>query len=109
MEEIFKWIKEYWTVVIGVGGLVIYMSKLGIGLKQNDEFHQRHQREFEIHKAEEHALIEDLRSKYESLASAFHNTEVEQGKMLASIQTTLEFIQKQQEQLLAKIEKIVGN
>jgi len=109
MDEIFKWLKEYWTVIIGVGGLVIYMTRLGIGLKQNDEFHERHQKEFESHKAEEHAMIEDLKAKYESLASVFHNTEVEQGKMLASIQTTLEFIQKQQEQLLSKVEKLVGN
>ena len=107
MDEILKWLKEYWAVLIGIGGLVVYLVRLGLGLKSNEDDHSRYRMEFEAHKLEEATKMRDLENKYESLASAFHNTEVEQGKMLAGILTSLDFMKEQQTQLIAKLDKLI--
>ena len=107
MGEVLDWIKEYWAVLIGIGSIIAYLAKLGIGQKTNDELHARYRMEFESHKLEEINRFKELENKYDSLASAFHSTEVEQGKMLSGILTSLDFMKDQQAQLIAKLDKLV--
>lgn len=107
MGEVLDWIKEYWAVLIGIGSIIAYLAKLGMGQKNNDESHARYRMEFESHKLEELNRLKELENKYDSLASACHNTEVEQGKMLAGILTSLDFMKDQQAQLIAKLDKLV--